>query len=80
MKFYDMESDKLYTIADLKRDYIEFKREDELNHGETFTVELLEIIMATINGRNDFEIVGMKPHEIENILHKLIKRIEKGEN
>lgn len=71
MKFLDMETDKTITLQQMKKDYETFKKEDPDNHSETFTTELFEIIMATINGRNDLQIVGMTAKEISNYIFKL---------
>ena len=60
-----------YTVADLKRDWTQFRMEDPDNHAASFQIELFEILMATINGRNDLEITGMTPREISNITLRL---------
>ena len=70
MKFIDLNDDRIYTIADLKNDWNEFK-EDTENHANSFKVEFFEILMATINGRNDLEIIGMTPREISNYIMRL---------
>lgn len=71
MKFVDMNDDRIYTLQDLKKDYDEFKQEEPWNHAETFEQELLEIIMATINGRNDLEIIDCTANEIERMIYRL---------
>ena len=75
MMFLDMNDDAILTTADLFRDWKRFKAEEPENHGETFAAEMHEILMATINGRNDLDIVGMKPAEIEHIILTLRKSI-----
>ena len=76
MKFLDMYTDEILTIADLKRDYIDLKHEDPENHAETFKVEFYEILMATVNGRNDLEIVGMTAKEVSNYIIRLRSEIK----
>ena len=75
MKFIDLYTDEVFTVADLKRDYIELKKEDSENHAETFKVEFFEILMATINGRNDVEIIGATAKEINNYILRLRSEI-----
>lgn len=73
MRFVDMNDDRIYSVADLWKDWQAFREEDPENHAETFTAELLEIILATINGRNDLEIIGATPREISNFAEALMK-------
>lgn len=75
MQFIDRNDDTILTTADLFRDWKTFKAEEPENHGDTFKVEMHEILMATINGRNDLDIIGMKPAEIEHIILTLRKSI-----
>lgn len=75
MKFVDLCDDRVYTIGDLKRDYEEFRREDPDSHADTFAVELLEIIMATINERNELDIIGPTPKEQERIIARLRRKV-----
>ena len=71
MKFIDLNDDRVYTIADLKKDWQEFREEDPENHADRFKIEFFEILMATINGRNDLEIVGLTPREVSNYIISL---------
>lgn len=77
MKFYDMNRDVFYTLQDIKNDFTEFKAEDPENYEqyETFTVYLPVLMMDTINGRNDLEIVGLTPDEIERLINALFKNV-----
>ena len=68
MKFIDLNDDRVYTPADLKRDWAQFREEDPDNHAESFQIEFFEILMATINGRNDLEIIGLTPKEVSNYI------------
>lgn len=75
MRFIDMNDDKIINTSDLYKEYKEFSKEDPYNHSETFKAEYFNILMATINGRNDMDIIGMKPIEIEHIIKRIRKAI-----
>lgn len=75
MKLFDMNTEKLYSLQELKTEYLLFKTDDPLNHAETFKTELFEILMATINGRNDCDVAGLLPAE----LTRYINRIRSGQ-
>ena len=53
MRFIDLNDDKVYTLQDLHRDWAQFRQENPENHAESFRIEFVEILMATINGRKD---------------------------
>ena len=82
MKFIDLNDDRVYTIADLKKDWQEFRAEDPENHADRFKIEFFEILMATVNGRNDLEIIGLTPREVSNYIIRLRSEIwqEEGWN
>ncbi len=82
MQFIDLNDDRVYTIADLKKDWQEFREEDPENHADRFKIEFFEILMATINGRNDLEIIGLTPREVSNYIIRLRSEIwqEEGWN
>ncbi len=82
MKFIDLNDDRVYTIADLKKDWQEFREEDPENHADRFKIEFFEILMATVNGRNDLEIIGLTPREVSNYIIRLRSEIwqEEGWN
>ena len=71
MKFIDLNDDRVYTLQDLHRDWAQFRQEDPENHAPDFKTELFEILMATINGRNDLEILGMTHLEISSLTLRL---------
>ena len=71
MKFIDLNDDREYTVADLKRVWAQFRAEDPDNHAASFQIEFFEILMATVNGRNDLEITGLTPRETSNIIVRL---------
>ena len=71
MQFIDLNDDRVYTLQDLHRDWAQFRQEDPENHADSFRIEFYEILMATINGRNDFDILGLTPREVSNIILRL---------
>ena len=71
MKFIDLNDDRGYTLQDLHRDWTQFREEDPENHALDFKTELFELLMATINGRNDLEILGMTHREISSLTLRL---------
>ena len=71
MKLIDLNDDRVYTPADLKRDWTQFREEDPDNHAASFRIEFFEILMATINSRNDLEITGLTPRETSNLILRL---------
>ena len=75
MKFIDLNDDRVYTLQDLRRDWAQFREEDPDNHAESFRIEFFEILMATINGRNDLEIIGLTPREISNYITALLAQL-----
>ena len=77
MKFIDLNDERIYNLQDLHRDWAQFRQEEPENHAESFQIELLEILMATINGRNDLEIIGMTPQEVSNYIIRLRDRVLK---
>ena len=71
MKFIDLNDDRVYTLSDLHTDWAQFRQEDPDNHAASFRIELFEILMATINGRNDLDIIGLTPRETSNLILRL---------
>ena len=71
MRFIDLNDDRVYTLSDLHTDWYAFRAEDLENHAESFRIEFFEILMATINGRNDLDIIGMTPRETSNLILRL---------
>jgi len=77
MTFIDTYDDREYSLLDMARDYRTFRNEDPVNHAETFTAELFEIIMASVNGRNDLDVIGPTPSEVSRICNSLRMKIER---
>ena len=75
MKFIDLTDDREFTLADLKRDWAGFREEDPWNYPADFRTELFEILMATVNGRNELEIIGMTPRETDMLIQRLRRKL-----
>ena len=75
MKLIDMYDGKMYSLYDLYKEYKVFRSEDPENHADNFQTELFEILIATVNGRNDMDVVGMTAKEINNYIIRIRKRI-----
>ena len=71
MRFIDLNDERVYTLKDLHGDWAQFRQEDPDNHAASFRIELFEILMATINGRNDLDIIGMTSRETSNLILRL---------
>ena len=71
MRFKDLNDGRPYTLSDLRKDWLALRREEPENHAESFGIEMLEILMATVNGRNDLEIIGMTQRETDRLITRL---------
>ena len=77
MRLIDIDSDRVYTLSDLHRDWQTFRAEDTYNHAYDFTTELFVILMDTVNGRNNCHIAGLTPTETCNYILALRDKIER---
>ena len=77
MIFIDSYNGEKYSLRRLWEDWKEFKKFDSYNHAPDFIAEFYEILMATINGRNDFDIIGMTTKETNNYVLSLRDKIER---
>ncbi len=75
MKFIDLSDDRVYTLSEIRKDWEALREEDPDNYPSDFQTELFEILMATVNGRNDLEIVGPTPREVNRLILKLRARL-----
>ncbi len=75
MRFKDTLSGDIYTLQTLYRDYLRFRNECPDEYPATFKAELLEIMLATVNGRNDLEVIGLPPAEIDRFILRLRKKL-----
>lgn len=80
MRLYDMDTESVYTLPELYNDWQDFRKEEPWNHAEDFKTEIFEVLMATVNGRNNLEIIGLVPKEISRLIRRIRKEIEKNDN
>lgn len=73
MKLYDLSTEHAYTLPELRAEWMVFRSAEPWNHADDFRTELFEIIMATVNGRNDCDVVGLTPDELRRFTAKLRK-------
>lgn len=71
MRFIDIETGATVNLDYLKEEWQALRRTEPENHAMNFTTELLEIMLATVNGRNDIDIDGTTPREIDRIIRRL---------
>jgi len=76
MKLYDIDTGDIYSLPVLKQEWETYRKAEPWNHAETFPAELYVIVMDTINGRNDCDIIGFKPSEISGFLARLYSKIK----
>ena len=71
MQFKDLNDDRLYTLSEIRRDWADARAADPENTAPDFKTEIFEILMATVNGRNDLEIVGLTHREADRLIQRL---------
>ena len=76
MKLYDENSEKLYSLPELKTEYQALRKTDKYNHADSFKVEFFNILMATVNGRNDCQVVGLLPAELSSYIIRIRSGLE----
>ena len=77
MRLKEIDTGRELTLPELRREWQEFRAEDNDNHADDFTTELYEILMATVNGRNDCDVAGLTPTETCNYILALRDKIER---
>ena len=71
MKFIDLSDDRVYTLSEIRKDWEALREEDPDNYPSDFKTEIFEILMATVNGRNDLEIAGLTHRETDRLIQRL---------
>ena len=74
MTFIDRNDGRTYTARDIFIDWKQARTEDPDNTIPTFTAEALEVIRCAIAGRNDLDVIGPTPRELDRIVHRLRAR------
>ena len=73
--FVDLNDGTVITESMLYAEWEIGRETDTETYSESFSKYLLEIILATINGRNDLEIVGTTPQETNEYMDALREKI-----
>ena len=72
MYLVDLNDGKAYSLPALHAEWQELRKEDPENHAETFKREFLDILDATLRGRNDMDIVGPTAPETYRLFTRLL--------
>ena len=75
-----MDTKAIYTLPELYTDWNDFRKDDPWTHAEDFKTEIFELLMATVNGRNNLEILGLVPREIDKLIQRIRREIEKNDD
>ena len=75
MTFKDLNNDSVCTLSEIKKDWDELRNQDSENCAPDFKTEVFEILMATVNGRNDLEVVGLTHRETDRLIRRLRARL-----
>ena len=78
MKLMDLDDGREYTLPALRSEWEALRREDPENHSAYFRTEMSNILIATVNGRNNLEIVGPTPAETDRIIMRLRRGLYAG--
>ena len=71
MRLIDTESNCSLSLKVMKEEYQTLRQDEPWNHRDNFRTELLETMLATVNGRNDCEITGLTARELDRYIRKL---------
>ena len=71
MKLMDTYTGEAVSLPALYDEWRRFRSEEPWNHAPVFRTEFFCILLATINGRNDLDIVGMTPAEASRYIIRL---------
>ena len=66
-----MNDRRTYTLSEIRKDWDELRNQDPENTAPDFKTEVFEILMATVNGRNDLEVVGLTHRETDRLIRRL---------
>ena len=79
MRFRDTLTDDIYTLQPLHRDWARFRTECPGEYPPSFQIELLGILFACVKGRNNLEVIGMTPKEVDHFIIRLQKKLSNQE-
>ena len=75
MKFMDLNDRRTYTLSEIRKEWELLRNQEPENHVQDFRTELFEILMATVNGRNDLEVIGLTHRETDRLIRRLRTQI-----
>ena len=78
MRLMDIDTDREIFLSELHHDWLTGRIEDPVNYEEDFITEMYVILMDTINGRNNCDVIGLTPSELNNYILKLRNKVEGG--
>ena len=71
MKFMDLNDRRTYTLFEIRKEWELLRNLEPENHAQDFKTEFFEILMATVNGRNDLEVIGLTHRETDRLIRRL---------
>lgn len=71
MTFIDRNDDRSYSLRDIYSDWKQARTEEPEETLPTFAAEALEVIRCAISGRNDLDVIGPTPRELDRIVRRL---------
>ena len=71
MKFMDLNDRRTYTLPEIRKEWELLRNQEPENHAQDFRTEIFEILMATVNGRNDLEVIGLTHRETDKLIRRL---------
>ena len=71
MRFIDLDDHSVTTLSEIRRDWADAHAVDPENTAPDFKTEIFEILMATVNGRNDLDIAGLTHRETDRLIQRL---------
>ena len=71
MTFKDLNDSRVYTLSQIRRGWLDARADDPENTAPDFRTELFEILMATVNDRNDLEIISLTHRETDRLIQRL---------
>lgn len=78
MKFLNLETDRVYTLQETKKNYEEIKKDCPRSCCDTFSESLYHIIEACIMQENNYHVIGMTKKETFSYWIKLQNKVFKG--
>ena len=71
MYFVDMNSGRTVSLQQARRDWLQFRTENQLAHAQDFKTELHDILTATLYKQNDIRIPLLTRSELARITARL---------